>query len=68
MNWRSILGGDKVKAPPKPFTMPLKWFFAGLTLVFFLLDLKLHNIVLVWITALCFIGFAYFYVADKRGY
>ncbi len=72
MNWGSIgrfIGGsDKVDSQrSKVTTIPLSWFFAGLSVVFFLCEMKWDNIVLAWLSALSFIGFAVFYVLDKKG-
>jgi hypothetical protein len=71
MNWQSIgrfIGGsDKVDLQrPKVTIIPLSWFFGVLAGIFFLCGMKWDNIVFAWLAALSFIGFALFYVLDKR--
>ena len=71
MNWGSIgkfIGGkDKAESQkPQVFTIPLTWLFGGLSVVFFLCDMKWGGWIFAWLAALCIIGFAFIYAIEKR--
>ena len=72
MNLGSIgkfLGGrDKIDVQrPKVTTIPLSWLFGIMSVIFFLCQMKWDNLAFAWLAALSFIGFALFYVLDKKG-
>ena len=68
MNWSSLLkSGTKKPSKPQVTSIPLKWMFAGMAVVFFFCNMKWESEGFTWLASLSFIGFAIFYVLDKSG-
>ena len=72
MNLRDLIRFENlgIKKPelkkPQITTIPLAWLFAGMSVVFFLLDMKFGGSIFAWLAALSIIGFGLFWALDKQ--